>query len=246
MSDNLAGGLTVILMNIIDGKELHDQALMNSAIDALGVDIPEKRHQVAAYIDMFIVEYRGITLGDMARPGGPEIVNALASIAKAARQIDDALAVLQVARQTSVPGGGQAEDLRYALFPLAVESVRHAMGLPAYEWRGGFEDPLAGAFGRVARDLEDLSARFTKSDVRAPTRGQHPAFVRLIVNLAKLYEGWHGKAASAPYSGDNGPNYVGPFVRFVHAVAPLAAIEPLPSARVIDRALRTATDYLRN
>ncbi|BAI95827.1 hypothetical protein Sj15T_01660 [Sphingobium sp. TA15] len=193
------------------------------ALDAIGVADPADRARLSAFLIGYALEYRFVSLGEVSRPRGREIIDALGNVAKAAQQIDDALLVLRRARQTAFEGGGAREDYRQALFPMMVESVQAAFRLPRTEWKGGFEDPLTGGFAQIADAAADLADRFTVEDVRAPTRQQHPGLTLLILRLAGMYEEWTGRRPTAAQNSEQ-PEYRTPFVRFVHAFAPLAGV----------------------
>lgn len=234
-----------IIQTLISFPAAYDRAAGNLAIDVLGNIAPADRERIHAFLLAYALQYRIVRLGEVARPGGREIIDALNIIAKAAGQIDRAMTVLRRARQTANEGCGDAEDCRWALFPFVVDAFQRAMRVQQTDWVGGYEDPLTGAFGSIADEITGLANRFDVADVRDATRTQHPGLTELIGLLAGLYSEWTGKAASAQQPGDR-PDYRSPFVRFVHAFAPLAGIDPELSAKTIARALALYSRLPRN
>lgn len=211
-------------------------AACETSLDMLGIASGEDRTTAAAYLVGFAIEYLCISIGHISRPRGRELRDALASIAKSARQIEADLIVLRYGRQTANEDGGGGEEQRRALFPLVVGIFQNAIGMQPHEWRGGFEDPLAGMFSRISSETGKIAAWYDEDRIADPTRIQHPGLTRLILRLANIYEDWTGRHPTAPHPGDR-PDYQSPFVRFVHAFAPMAGIESGPPAKTIARAL---------
>jgi hypothetical protein len=223
----------------------YDRKVGNRVIDMLGVTGVGDRESIHALLLAYALQYRFIRLGEVARPGGREIIDALNLLAHAAGQIDGALTVLRCARQTANQGCGDAEDIRWALFPLVTDAFQRAMRIEQSEWHGGLEDPLAGGFGDAAVEIRALTTRFEVADVREPTRSQHPAMTELIGSLGALYRDRTGRPASAQQPGDR-PDYCSPFVRFVRTFAPLAGVESDLPTKTIARALSLYARLPRN
>lgn len=213
-------------------------AACEATLDMLGITGAENRATVAAHLVGIAIEYLCISIAHISRPRGRELRDALVSISKSARQIEADLVVLRYGRQTAddTEADDEGEEQRRALFPLAVGVWQRAFGTVAHDWRGGFEDPLAGIFDRISTETGKLAAWYEEDRIAVPTRSQHPGVVRLIVRLADLHEGWTGRRPSASRAGDRAA-YQSPFIRLVHAFGPMAGIsEPLP-VKTIAKAL---------
>ena len=229
--------LSRLVFDAITGNLPLDQAACDAALDLLGVTDSDDRARVSTFLQACAVKYQFASLGDISRPRGSELKEALASIAKAAKQIDGSLIVLRRARQTAMPDGGLGEEHREALFPLVVDAIQRSMGLPRSHWRGGFEDPFFGAFGRIAEEVGRLSAWFDEDYVKEPTRSQHPGLTVLVLELAHVFEEWTGKRPTAAQPSGR-KSYRAPFVRFVHAFGPMAGVAKQLPAKTIAKALR--------
>jgi len=215
----------------------YDRRAGDRALDLLGSAGAAHREELHSWLLAFAIEFRLINLGEIARPRGREIVDALSAIVKGAEQIDAGLTVLRRARQTAIQGRGDADDYRLALFPLTVSAIQRSFQLNEAEWLGGFEDPLTGAFGQMAGEVKEIASRFSVDDVAGPARVVHPALVQAVGQLGELYEQETGKKPSASRTGDR-PDYQVPFERFVQAVTSILGIDPPPTAAVIGRALK--------
>lgn len=207
------------------------------ALDLLGSTGAKHREELHSWLLALAIDFRLIQLGEIARPRGREIIDAVNTIVKGAEQIDVALTVLRRARQTARQGGGDADDYRLALFPLVTSAIQRGFRLHETEWLGGFEDPLTGAFGQIAEEIRGIANRFCVEDVSGPARVVHPALVQTIGRLGELYRRETGKRPSASRASGR-PGYQAPFERFVQAAMSIIGIDPPPTATVIDRALK--------
>ncbi|MFC4594284.1 hypothetical protein [Sphingobium tyrosinilyticum] len=218
-----------------------------TALDILGVVDRGRRDLMHGYFEAWASEYLIINKGNVARPRARDITRAVNDIEQAARLIDRALALLLAARQTAWTDGDDTENCRRAIFPLMAEEIRAAMGMPntdekgepVINWDGGYEDPFAGVFRRMAYRVRTVGARFETADFHGVDRSRHPALVILICRLGGVFEVETGRKPAAPRSGDR-PAHRSQFERFVRAFAPIAGIEGKVSSKVIAGALREA------
>lgn len=218
------------------GLPPYNEAAGEKALDLLPGLCPSERPRLHAWFAAISWRFRAEQLGNAARPRAVEIVDAIRSAAAAARQMDAALSVLQRARLTAREGASASENCRRFALPSVVDAVQAGFRLERAEWHGGYEDPLSGAFDRIASAIEDLGSRFTREDFREPTRPDHPGLVDLIVGLAEIWREMTGKRASA-HKASGTVEYVPPFVRFVRAYAPIADVPPDLSAKTVARIL---------
>jgi hypothetical protein len=216
-----------------------------TCLDILGVSDPDRRAHLRGYFEAFAQEYWGVNLAGVQRPQARQIVKAMAEMVKSARRMDGALNVLLAARQTAGSDCDDVENCRRVAFPLMAETVMAAVGRPVVDdegepivnWDGGYENPLAGVFSRMASQLETVAAKFVIADFDGADTRRHPALVKLICKLANIYEVETGRKPVAPRTGDR-PEYHSPFERFVRAYAPIAGIERQLTAKLITGALQ--------
>lgn len=226
--DAILASLPAILMNMAP----YDRARADEAIDHLGAD-PADRERIHTVFYGFAIDYRFLTMGELDRPRSVEIVEALRTIVQCSRQMHIAMATLAIARMTAPADLSPNEDCRRAVYPAVANRVLQHTDQQEFEWKdSGFEEPLFGLFGRLAREFAPLANMFGVDDFRESTRPDHPALVKLITQLGNVWKDTTKRPPSAQRAGGQ-PDYVPPFVRFVRTFAPVAGIDPkIPVTRV--------------
>ena len=224
------------LTSLLTGSLAYDREAGDEAINLLGVDDPAEREELHTQLYAFAVGFRNVAMGKIKRPRSGEIVDALRVIPEYCNKLHGAMATLLVARMTAPEGCGPNEQLRREIYPLVADTVLRFTDQQAFEWKGGFEDPLFGLFGRLARDFAPLSDLFTSDDFRETTRPDHPALVKLIGQLGDLWLRETGRVPRAHGAGGR-PDYVPPFVRFVRTFAPVAGLSANMPTKKIGRLL---------
>lgn len=230
--------LTRLAFKLMSGSVPMDEAACDPALDLLGITNPAERRRAALFLSLYAIEYRHIDLIEVSRPTAREISAALKSIESGARQMDGALTLLRRAKQTARDGDAEGEEQRQALFPLVVSMIQEPLHLSQREWRGGYEDPLTGAFGKIANKVAKIGEWYDEDHIGDASRSQHPAVTKLIGRLASVYEEWTGKVPTAAQTG-NDPGYRTPFVRFVQHVCHAAGIGDGFPSKTIGKALRS-------